>query len=91
MAQPYARRGQIKIVYGATSEDLMLCHGEGTHKADVNLLAGAVLDAVLEADFSTRYNLECDGQMGPSVFKQLIERGYDPRTLKIEITKMEQS
>lgn len=89
MAQPYAREGQIKIVYGVTCQDIMLCNGPGTQKADVNLLVGAVMDATLKADFLTRYDLECDDQMGPSILEQLVDRGYDPRTLKISINKME--
>ncbi len=91
MAQPRAREGQIKVVYGVTSQDIMLCHGPGTQKADVNLLLGAVMNSTLEADFSTRYKLECEKQMGLSVLEQLIARGYDPRTLKISINKMEAS
>lgn len=89
MAQPRAREGQLKIIYGVINEDIMICNGEGTAKADANLLFSALGDRTLNADFLTAYNLEADQQMGPSVLDQLVGRGYDPRTLKITIHKME--
>lgn len=91
MAQPRAREGQLKVTYGAINRDIMICNGSGTAKADAHLLFGAFVDRTLNADLRTAYNLELDKKMGPSVLEQLMDRGYDPRTLKITINKMESS
>lgn len=87
MSHPTAAPGQIKVKYGKREGDLFMCHGEGTSKADVNLLLGAVMDHVLEADFKTTYDLHCQNKFADSVLKQLEARGYDPTTLEISIRK----
>ena len=87
MSHPSAARGQIKVKYGVREKDLFLCHGEGTSKADVALLIGAVKDRVLETDIQTRYRLECGGHMSHCILDELEARGYDPTTLEISIRK----
>lgn len=87
MSHPTAAPGQIKVKYAKLEGDLYMCHGEGTSKADVNLLMGAVTDHVLEADFKTTHDLHCRNQLTDSVLSQLEARGYDPATLEISIRK----
>jgi hypothetical protein len=87
MSHPSAASGQIKIKHGKRENDLFICNGEGTSKADAHLLLGAVKDRVLQADFETSYRLEVEGKMTDSVLAQLEARGYDPTTLEISIRK----
>lgn len=87
MSHPRAAAGQIKVKHGKRENDLFICYGAGTTRADAFLLLGAVKDRVLTADFCTVFELERDGHMGPSILDQLEARGYDPTTLEISIRK----
>lgn len=76
---PTARPGQVKIQYGKVANDLMMCWGDGTAKADANLLICAVT--------SPKHH-PFDDTWEPSLLDELRDRGYDITTLRISIEKV---
>ena len=78
---PRARSGQIKCQWGKLADadpDLVLCWGDGTAKADANLLH----HALSSKDYSPM-----DKTWHPSLLEELEARGYDLATLKISVEK----
>lgn len=78
MSVPVARPGEVKIQYGKVANDLMMCWGDGTAKADAALLICAL---------TSPQHQPFDNTWEPSLVDELKARGYDITTLRISIEK----
>lgn len=73
-----SRPGEVKVQHGKVANDLMMCWGDGTAKADAALLIRALTSPT---------HRPIDNTWAPSLIDDLKDRGYDITTLKISIEK----
>lgn len=80
---PRAKNGQLKCQWGKLADsdpDIVISRGEGIPRADAHLLHGAITQRQY-SPFSKSWD--------KSFLEELTARGYDIKTLRISIEKIE--